>query len=59
MKYFILLPVATVILALLKLFGLIGLSWWWIVSIMPIAFIIGLLYEIIHSLCFKYETRRP
>ena len=42
-----------IILLILKLFGLISISWWWVFSPLIIGFVIGLIFLIILILISK------
>ena len=42
-----------IVLLILKLFGLISISWWWIFSPLIIGFVIGLIFLIILILISK------
>ena len=42
-----------IVLLILKLFGLISISWWWVFSPLIIGFVIGLIFLIILILISK------
>ena len=45
--------VVFIVLLILKLFGLISISWWWVFSPLIIGFVIGLIFLIILILISK------